>query len=63
MSVTTDCYIRFGLSTVAAATATDYPLFANTEYAWEVDSNTITHYRLIRKSADGFAFAYVVGGD
>lgn len=62
ISVTTNCYIRFGLSTVAAATSADYPLFANEEYVLEVPSNQITHYRLIRASADGVASAYIVGG-
>lgn len=48
----TDCYIRFGLSSVSAATSSDFPLYADNEYKFGVGAD-ITHYRVIRKSADG----------
>jgi hypothetical protein len=52
MVCTQDCFICFGDASVAAATANDWPLFANQPKDFFLDRNT-RYFRVIRSTADG----------
>lgn len=56
----TDCHIKFGGSTVSAA-ATDYLLKAGVEKTFLIPGtryNAITHFAVIRDTADGTIYWY-----
>jgi hypothetical protein len=53
MVCTQDAHIRFGISTVAAATASDYLLRAGIGEEFWCESSDDTHFRVIRDTADG----------
>lgn len=56
------CFIRFGDSTVTAATVADFPLLADTEYFFACGNDT-TRFRVIRSGgADGLIDSYIVLG-
>jgi hypothetical protein len=57
---TQNCFIRFGTSSVGAATSNDWPLVAN-QLVRFVISNDTNYFTVIRNSADGTLDWYVVG--
>lgn len=57
---TTQCHIRFGTSSVGAATANDFPIPAGQIIRLRCDHRA-THFRVIRSSADGNLHYVVVG--
>ena len=59
MICTAACRIRFGDSTVGAATASDHLIPANTYVQYWCHSVFETHFRVIRDSADGLLDHYV----
>lgn len=57
---TQDCHIKFGTSTVGAATTSDWPLYAK-KLARLVISDDSNYFTVIRDSADGTLDWFVVG--
>lgn len=57
---TQNCYVRFGTSSVGAATSSHWRLIANKRVRMVV-SNDSNHFRVIRASSDGLLYWYVSG--
>ena len=57
---TQDCYLRFGTSSVGAASSSHWPLIANKRVRIII-SNDSNYFTVIRKSADGLLYWYVSG--
>lgn len=57
-----DTHVRFGPSTVAAATANDYLMRAGVAEEFWCESNEDTHLTALRDTADGGLYWYRSGG-
>lgn len=57
---TQDCYIKFGTSSVGAATSSSWPLVANKRIR-VIIANDCNYFTVIRKSSDGLLYWYVSG--
>jgi hypothetical protein len=57
----TDCFVRFGVTGVGAATSSDWPMLSGVPQAFFIEPNEDRFFRAIRSTADGTLKWYISG--